>query len=569
MTSRPSRLELERELLWRRYESNMWAFILECVEVKNPRGAYEPWNPDWEHQADIAVWMQSKIESESRSKSGALKARQIGWTTIAHAAVLWDIFFTKNHDWLSVSVGEDEAKDALTGKIKEPYERLPRWMRIRGPKVVTSTAEVFALDNGSSVRAIPSTERSGRSRAVFGALFDEAAFMQDAGSTFAAVEPTVYGPMFVFSTANGMGDFFHDTWVESLASDTMWDMRFFPWSVVPGRDEKWYEETKLTYRTQPHLFYQEYPSNPTEAFLKSGRTAFDLELLEDSMPWRDPLVKLDVAAMLFHQHNDDWWELSEIPDGGSADLELWVFEFPEVERLEDGSVLRKPNYAIGCDVAEGLAHGDFSAISVRDVHDNRQVATLQAHVPVYDLGVVLAMLGYAYFEALIGVERNGPGLVPLEYLRRIGYPRLYRMDPIAELARGHKDPRYGWLTSSTTKPKMVQDMVKGVVHGDVILHDRRWLQEASTFVSNGRGGYEASASNTDDLMMAELIVHQVSQSMERFPFSWVDPVAQPLTFGDVFNRMSYADSEPTDDELLNRPIGQPHQDPMSRSFVSK
>ena len=286
MAKQLNRIEVERELIWRRCMQDPWYFIKNYVKVLSVGKGYVPFDL-WDHQPEIIKWMHSK-HTGGPSCNGALKARQVGWTTIGNAFALWSMFFHPNHPWLQVSVGQDEAADALTSKVTTPYSMLPSWMRQRGPSVVKDTAEQFGFDNGSYMLAIPSTSRSGRSRAVFGCLFDEAAFMVEADEVYAGVEPMVYGPMFVFSTANGMGNFFHETWTESLADDSLWDMKFFPWTSVPGRDDEWYAEKKLAYRGREHLFYQEYPSNPAEAFMRSGRTAFDLEFLEENHDWREP-----------------------------------------------------------------------------------------------------------------------------------------------------------------------------------------------------------------------------------------------------------------------------------------
>jgi hypothetical protein len=141
------------------------------------------------------------------------------------------------------------------------------------------------------------------------------------------------------------------------------------------------------------------------------------------------------------------------------------------------------------------------------------------------------------------------------------------MDSIAEVKRSQRTPRYGWLTSRTTKPKMVQDMVSAVATETVTLQDRRWLAEASTFVSTGTGRYEATAPNTDDLMIAELIAHQMELDVGRFPTIWHDPTPGPPTFGDVFNVMAYADKQRPGADALNQPIGQPDSDPkLIKSF---
>ncbi len=566
MTSEPrkaSRLEIERELIWRRCEQDPWYFIRKFVKVNVVGKGYQKLI-EWDHLPGIVKWMHSKHTDEP-TRSGALKARQIAWTTISNGFALWSVFFHPNHDWLQVSVGEDAAQKALFQKFKTPYLSLPMWMQKRGPQVITDTMSELMFDNGSGMISIPSTGRSGRSQAMYGCIFDEAAFMVDAEDVFAGIEPMIYGPIFMFSTANGMGNFFHMTWVESLADDSLWDMAFYPWSVRPDRDEKWYAAKKLMYRAQPHLFYQEYPATASEAFMKSGRTAFGIEFLQDTQDWVEPLYRIDLMEFNFHQHlgEEEQVERSKIPAGEHRDFELHVWAEPTIERDDDGLLKREPNYGVGVDVSEGLEHGDYSAVSVRNINTGEQVATVRAHIPIFDLGEHVERIAYWYHTALVGVERNAFGLVPLQYLQKAHYPRLYRMDPIAEMKRGNRTPRYGWVTSRTTKPKMVQDMLAVVTTETVTLHDRRWLQEATTFISTGTGRYQATPPNTDDLMMAELVVHQMELDVGRFPVVWQDDEPGPLTFGEVFAVMAYPDKSPGDASLLDRPIGQSATNPMS------
>ena len=175
--------------------------------------------------------MQSK-HGDVPSRNVALKARQIGWTTLGNAFALWSALFHSDLPWLQVSVGQDEAAEALSQKYKVPYSMLPGWMRRALPQVVRDTNEEFKFDNGSGMLALPSTARSGRSRAVYGVLFDEAAFMENAEEVLAGIDPMCYGPLFMFSTANGMGNTFHSTWTESMNDDSLWDAKFYPWGVV-------------------------------------------------------------------------------------------------------------------------------------------------------------------------------------------------------------------------------------------------------------------------------------------------------------------------------------------------
>ena len=217
-----------------------------------------------------------------------LKSRQIGFTTLGCALAVQDMMFNQDHPWILVSQGLDEAKGTLATKVSQFYSKLPGWFRQRGPAVEVDTKEVFGFSNGSSILSIPSTAHSARSKSVFGVIFDEAAFMEDAEGVFAALDPLCYGPMFVFSTANGMGNMFHSTYLESKEPGSSWRSSFYSWHVVPGRSEKWYEAQQRKYRNKEHLLAQEHPNTDTEAFLRSGRTALPVDLIAEKADYGPP-----------------------------------------------------------------------------------------------------------------------------------------------------------------------------------------------------------------------------------------------------------------------------------------
>ena len=188
---------------------------------------------------------------------------------------------------------------------------------------------------------------TGRGDSVYGVILDEFAFMEYGNEVFAALEPLVYGKMIVISTANGMGDRFHEIWLESEKDDSPWAGIFYAWDVVPARDEDWYNRKKLSFRGQEWYFYQEYPANPEEAFAKSGRTVFGVDVLS-YLPWEEPKAYFEWDA------DGGFYETSE-----PSPFALRVWEEPFVLRHEEHEyVIQQPNYVIGVDVAEGLDHGD-------------------------------------------------------------------------------------------------------------------------------------------------------------------------------------------------------------------
>jgi hypothetical protein len=194
-----------------------------------------------------------------------------------------------------------------------------------------------------------------------------------------------------------------------------------------------------------------------------------------------------------------------------------------------------PNYVLFCDTAEGLEHGDYTAVTVWNANTDEMVATMQTRIPLDELGEMLASLGWWYHSALIGVERNNHGMVPLIYLQKQArYPRLFRMPKLAQQIREEaRRLDYGWLTSTKTKPKMVIDFIKGLRDQHITIHEQRFLVESSTFVADGRGGYNATRGNHDDLVIATLGGWQMVLDVDRYPSIYFDDGPHNTTMGEL------------------------------------
>lgn len=569
MTSEPlsrrhSRLELLREHQWRQARTNPAAFIEDWGQVLAVGKGWQPFRL-WPHQHEIvaakyemiASSIQTEVELsewdgeiELGPRSVDLKSRQVGFTSITCALSVHDMMINPNHPWILVSQGLEEAKGTLSTKVSQFYSKLPNWVRAKGPRVTVDTKEEFGFDNGSSILSIPSTAHSARSKAVFGVIFDEAAFMEDAEAVLAALDPLCYGPLFMFSTANGMGNLFHRTYLDSLKPGSLWKSSFYPWSVVPGRTTRWYESQERKLRETPHILAQEHPNNPTEAFLRSGRTALPVDLIEDKAQFMPPAFALDLTLI---NNTMEGIRRAVLPPEAEPLYGLKVWEVPQIQRNIDGTLHRPPNYVISCDPAEGLEHGDYSAVVIADAYTGERVATMRSKMPIHHLGPALESLGYWYHTALIIVERNAAGLVPLEYLRQAGYPRVYRQLDLAAIQLSDRTPRYGWNTSNLTKPTMVHDWIAALETDRLILHDSMIAVEASTYVIDKRGRFGAQEPNHDDLLSADFICQQGIEDVPKFPPIFVDPRPGPPTFGDLFSIEHLA--EPLVGVALAKPIG--------------
>ena len=486
-----------------------------------------------------------------------LKARQIGWTTLGVADAFHDAIFNVEHPWLFVSRNEGAAIKMLA-KAKYAYNRLPAWFQDEIPSIVSQTQTVLEFDNGSYLESVPATEGTGRGDAVYGALLDECAFMDYAEGIWGAVEPLVYGPAMIFSTANGMGNFFHDIWLDSTDKDSVWEGIFYPWSVVESRDAEWYERARRSFKGREWLFFQEYASNPEEAFAKSGRVAYGSDIVMDCYEEITPHAK-------FAWHIGEGAE--EIDEDEEADIEVYQWVAPEVIRDEDDRPKYKPNYVVGADVAEGLEHGDLSYVTVYDANTGEQMVSCKTGMPVSYLDELIDWLGLLYFRALAIVERNNAGVLPLDRLYRDRvYPRLYRMDTIAEFRSHDRTPRYGWLTTPTTKPKMVNDYYHALREGKVLLHDPEFALEAQTFIADGKGSYGATSGRHDDVVMGNLITYQGVLDSPKYANLWRDDKVLAPTHGEI-DEMLFQEEVLSNAQELDKPLGQRESTVIRKTFV--
>ena len=530
MSTQVDRAALAHELEWRACSNDFLYFINTYWTIKLPG----------EKPRIIELWPDQLTIAETysaREKSGdpvfdqvvSLKARQLGWTTVTTAYAFWTVYFQEYIPWLFVSQNEDYSIKNL-GMVSFGYARLPEWMRKRGPKMLRSTTEVIEFANGSKIESIPATGSAGRGDAVWGVMWDEAAFAPDPSAMFGALEPLCYGQMILLSTANGMGNLFHNIWLDSEIKGSPWKGQFFPWSSRPGRDEKWYKRQARKYRGQAWLLHQEYPRDPIEAFAKSGRIVVDFDLL-DEYDWDEPIGRhgWDFAQKTFKEEGEfrDGWENEEIL------LEVW--EYPTVDRDRTGRAIQPPNYTLSADIAEGLADGDATYITVYDSNTRRCVAKICTNYSADEIPDVIDDLGEWYYNALVGVERNNHGWGIIHALTRYKrYPRLYRMEQIAKVVKGDRTQTFGWHTNPGTKPKMVQDFVREMRHHGIDPRDPQLRSELTTFVQHDNGSYNASSPHHDDAVMSHMINVQLMNDIGQYPIQWYDDnVNLPPTMGEL------------------------------------
>lgn len=432
----------------------------------------------------LGIWIEDR-------QSITLKARQIGFSTLVIGLSFWLCLFHDDKDIIALSKKEDDAAKLLSMGLYG-FDRLPQWMVNRAPKVVARTQTKIEFENGSNIKSLPANDPA-RGHTAYLIIVDEWAFFPDPDAAWAAIEPAtdIGGRVICLSTANGIGNLYHTMVVGAQAKSNGFRFIFYSWRAVPERDDAWYEAKK---RSMPeHILHQEYPTTPEEAFIKSGRPWFDVEMLR-AMHTEDPICRGQLVSY-------NGLHFSDAVDGP-----LKVWRMPEAGH----------RYVLGADVAEGLEHGDFSVAHVIDVTAGVVAAKWRGHIEPDLFGEkVLHDLGRWYFNALAGVEVNNHGYATLVALRNTGYPNIFHRTSYDERSN-QRQRKIGWRTQINTKPLALDTLAQAMRFDEVLEAELRILDEETigelvTFRKdeNGRG----AGQPFDDQVMSLAIANMMRQEV--------------------------------------------------------
>jgi len=213
-------------------------------------------------------------------------------------------------------------------------------------------------------------------------------------------------------------------------------------------------------------------------------------------------------------------------------MSLVVWENPE----------RYSGYVLGVDTAEGLGHGDYSCVQVIDVKEGRQVAIWHGRIPPDELAHEVYNLGIWYGNALCCVEANNHGLTTITVLRQLGYPNLYRRRSLNQ-SNERISQEYGWKTTRTSKPLMIDDLARALKNDELILHCESTVAELRTFTRNERGSM--SGSPYDDRVMALALANQMRK------YAYVPEYVQNVDDTGTFNwwMRQLPNNTPTDNTI--------------------
>ena len=383
-----------------------------------------------------------------------LACRQSGKSISACGYLLWFALFQPEKS-IAVLANKGATAREMLARITIMLENIPFFLQ---PGVKALNKSNIDFSNNSRIIAAATTGSSIRGLSINLLYLDEFAFVERAAEFYTSTYPVISSggdtKIIVTSTANGIGNTFHKIWEGSIQGVNEYNNFRVDWNDVPGRDEKWKEET--INNTSQVQFDQEFGNT----FFGTGNTLVNAQTL------------LDLRAK------------------------------PPIKYMEGGDCLiykepvKNHEYILVADVSKGRGQ-DYSSFSLIDinvrpfeqvvVYRNNTISPLLFPNIIYKYANV-------YNKAYCIVESNDQGSVVCNGLYyELEYENVHVESAVKANAVGidinRKSKRLG---CSALKDLLENNKLRIV--------DEQTILEISTFEARGQT-YQASVGNHDDLVM--------------------------------------------------------------------
>jgi len=383
-----------------------------------------------------------------------LACRQSGKSISACAYLLW---YTLFHPEKTIAILANKGATAreMLSRITLMLENIPFFLQ-PGCKALNKGSLEFS--NNSRIIASATSGSSIRGLSVNLLYLDEFAFVERAAEFYTSTYPVVTAgtstKVIITSTANGIGNTFHKIWEGSVQRVNGFKPFRVDWWDVPGRDNKWKEET--INNTSQLQFDQEFGNT----FFGTGDTLVNSQTL------------LEFKALS--------------PIRSLEDHCLQIYKAP----------VDKHDYIMTVDVSRGRGQ-DYSTFNLIDisVRPFEQVAVYRNNTisPILFPNIIYK---YAklYNNAYAIVESNDQGSVVCNGLYyELEYENVHVESAIKSSGVGIEMTRKVKRLGCSA----IKDLLE---NRKIAIHDEKTIMEISTFEAKGNS-FEASDGNHDDLMM--------------------------------------------------------------------
>jgi hypothetical protein len=402
-----------------------------------------------------------------------LASRQIGKTTLMTIYALWVASFFEDQRILIVANKEQTAINIFK-RVRMAYEKLPNYLK---PGVLEYGKTSMVLANGSSIGISTTSSDAGRGDSCNCLILDELAFIDNHmvsdfwKSVYPIISSSKKSKIFVASTPNGTDNLFYELYSGALEDDAVkhngWHAEKVDWWEVPGRDEKWKNDTIRSLGSRED-FDQEFGN----VFLQTGESAVNEKLFEElKTECTEPAFVFDDGKYLL-------WE----------------------EPIKDHV------YVAGVDISEGVGEA-ASVVQILDITNLREIKQVANYhnrtiSPIHFTTKLLEILQH-WGSPLALIERNNCGAQVVDQLKVThNYENIVTYGVKAGKLSFNK---VGVVAHTNTKYKGVTNMRYWVNElKSVKLRDLKTLNELRNFVRypNGTWAAKPGSDQWDDRVMS-------------------------------------------------------------------
>jgi hypothetical protein len=423
-----------------------------------------------EHMYDLSI----DSENHTFFSNGILSHN----STLATIFMLWVAIFNNDQKILLVANKENTAAEIFR-RIRIAYEGLPNWLKA---PVTYYGLESLELQNGSRINITTTTGTAARGSSANLLFIDEMDFIpanmlsEFWSSVYPIISSSKKSKVIVASTPKDTSGLLYKLYDGSVKGTNNWAHMKVLWSDVPGRDEKWKNET-IAALGDVSIFNREF----CVEFDEVGESAIDESLFSEMRKYTmEPLYIFENGCYL-----------------------LW--EKPNEEKI----------YVAGVDIAEGVGK-DATVIQVLDITEPTRIKQVAIYhnnkISPSEFTPKLREILQHWGDPLAMIERNGCGAQVVDNLKRdFNYDNIVNWG-INKVAN-KKNMQHGLVSHTNTKYTGVMNQRYWVNTAKCVqINDINTVLEMKDFVRQKSGQWGAKHGANDDRVMsliwALMILHE-------------------------------------------------------------
>lgn len=482
-----------------------------------------------------------------------LKARQWGGSTCIDAYQSW-IQQEWKENWNSVICAdiEDQSKIVLgmmdtayanydVTMTGEPKPELKPYMGSNSTRRVTTNGATVSVGSAQKPEKIRSQNIKMAHLTEVG-LWKETAMKKPEDliqAIFGSINPGPYTMKVLESTAKGVGNYFHRTYMAAKKGKNNFHPVFVAWfeidlyqTTIPRYDEfidsmtdnekwlfglgatleaiAWYRMKDREFEGEHWRMCSEFPSTDIEAFQSTGCNYFPNEYVDEQYEYcTTPIFVGDIhGAENKGEHALENLHLEEDPKGR---LKIW--------KDADHQTKMHERYLVTVDLGKGhTATADNSVICVMDRYWQIEAdgvpevaAEWAGHLDVDLLAWKAAQIAAYYENALLVIESNTIETHAIDYFRTVlveikdFYRNIYKRSANNGTDTSSGIERYGFSTNSSSKPQICARLKQCLREGLYYEHCREAVDEMKVFEEKQDGTLGAVEGCHDDRVITRAI----------------------------------------------------------------